>query len=398
MIAGLTLVLIAAPIAAFGDASYERTTQVTGGQLIDSIKNMPFMGKQIRALTDPATETTMVSGNQKVVVGKDSTEITDLDKQVIVRIDNIKKTYSVMTFDDMRKFMADMPARMAQMQQQMKDAQAKAQQQGPATPPNLQFAVTANVTDPGVTREIEGKTAKQQFLIVKTVVTDTNNPGTSISYSLTTEIWTTPEVPAEMKAVEEFDRRFAEKLMQGQDAAAIMAQWKAMANGAGAGMAMLFSGKPGAADALAQMQKEMEKIKGTRILEITRMGGSGTGIAPPPSQGGSAPDSNGGQGTGQTAADNSQGSRFTPGGAIGGALMGAFHKKKANPPPDSSTASATPAATTQGAPGQPADVTLMETTTKTHNFSTGPVPSTAFDIPSGYKQVQSPLLQETTKK
>jgi hypothetical protein len=300
----------------------------------------------------------------------------------------------------MRKFMADLPARMAEMQQQMKDAQAKAQQQpqGPAVPSNLQFAVTANVTDPGVTRDIEGKTAKQQFLTVKTVVTDTNNPGTSITYSLSTEIWTTPEVPAEMKAVQEFDKRFAEKLMQGQDAAAIMAQWKAMANNAGAGMSMLFSGKPGAADALAQMQKEMEKIKGTRILEITRMGGTGTGIQPSPSQGGAAPDPSGGQGAGQTASDNSQPGRFTPGGAIGGALMGAFHKKKANPPPDSSTASTTPAAATPGAPAQPSDVTLMETATKTHNFSTETIPSSAFEIPSGYKQVPSPLMQETSKK
>jgi hypothetical protein len=340
----------------------------------------------------------MVRGNQKAVVRKDSTEITDLDKQVIIRIDNVKKTYSVMTFDDMRKFMADLPARMAQMQQQMKDAQAKSQQQqGPAVPPNLQFAVTANVTDPGVTKDIEGKTAKQQFLTVKTVVTDTNNPGTSITYSLTTEIWTTPEVPAEMKAVEEFDRRFAEKLMQGQDAAAIMAQWRAMANNGGAGMAMLFSGKPGAADALAQMQKEMDKIKGTRILEITRMGGTGTGIQPP--QAGAAPDSNGGQGAGQAASNNtqSQSSGFTPGGAIGGALMGAFHRKKSNPPPDSSTASTTPAATTPGAASQPTDVTLMETTTKTHNFSTDPVPSSAFDIPAGYQQVPSPMLQNSQK-
>jgi hypothetical protein len=77
--------------------------------------------------------------------------------------------------------------------------------------------------------------------------------------------------------------------------------------------------------------------------------------------------------------------------------MNAWGKHKAKqqqqqqtPPPDA-TASA-PAA---GAPaaGAPVDVTLMETTTETKDFSSEEIPSSVFDIPAGYKQVPNPMEQ-----
>ena len=101
----MALVLLAGPLACYADSSYEHTTQITGGQLINTLKKIPFMGKQVKALADPQVETTMVHGNQKAIVAKDYTEIWDLDKEQIIHIDNLKKTYSVVTFADMRKMM-----------------------------------------------------------------------------------------------------------------------------------------------------------------------------------------------------------------------------------------------------------------------------------------------------
>lgn len=194
----LALALLANPLVCHADASYEHTTQVTGGQFINSLKNMPFMSRQIKALTDPNSEITMVHGNQKAVVGKDYTEITDLDKEVIIHVDHTKKTYSEMTFADMRKMIAELPARMAEMQQQMKAQQAKAQPQkgqAAAIPPNLQFNFTTSVTDPGPSKLVNGQNAVRQMVTMKMTVTDSNNPGTSITYSMTTEVWTTPIFP-----------------------------------------------------------------------------------------------------------------------------------------------------------------------------------------------------------
>jgi hypothetical protein len=400
----IALALLAGPLVCYADSSYEHTSQITGGQLINSIKNIPFISKQMKALTEPTSEITMVHGNQKAIVSKDYTEIWDLDKEVIIHIDNTKKTYSVMTFADMRKMIEELPAKMAEMQQQMKDAQAKAQQQqksqAPQVPPNLQFNFTTAVSDPGVTKVINGQNAKQQIMTMKMIVTDTNNPGTNIMYAFTDEIWTTPDVPAEMKEVQDFDRRFGEKLMQGMDAKDLMASMANMRNGSQFAMMQMFGSKPGASDAFAQMQKEMAKITGTRILEITRMGGSGTGMeAQPGTPANGAATPSGGSVAGQVASDTAtntasgESSKLgIPGSALGGALISAWHKKKAQP----ATPPPAPAATTPG--GQaPTDVTLMEMTVQTHDFSHDTVPASVFQVPSGFKQVQSPMEQAMQK-
>src|ERR1039458_4866214 len=147
IVAFIAIILMVRQLA-MADSSYEHTTQITGGQLVSMLKNFAFISKQMRQMTEPTSEITMVHGNQKAVVSKDYTEIYDLDKEVFIHIDSTKKTYSVVTFADYRKMIQEMPAKMAQMQQQMKDAQAKAaqqQSQAPAIPPNLQFNFTTNV-------------------------------------------------------------------------------------------------------------------------------------------------------------------------------------------------------------------------------------------------------------
>lgn len=422
----LPLVLLAGGPISYADASYQQVTQVTGGQLIDSLKNMPFIGKQIKQLTAPTSTITMVHGNQKAVVGADSTEITDLDKEVIIHIDTAKKTYSVVTFADMRKMVAEMPEKMAEMQKKMDEAQqqAKAQQaQGQQIPANLKFDFTTNVNDTGLTKVVNGKDCKQQILTLKMTVTDTDPAaGTtasgsgsaassptatgpsgapvSVAYSMTTEIWTTPDVPDEMKEVQDFDMRFGKKLMEGADLSAYKNMFAANRNN-NSGMAMLFNGKPGAADAFAQMGKEMAKIKGTRILEITRMGGTGTGIAGAPNGQSAPPPPSGSSVAGQVATDTAtqtaageSGRLGIPGSALAGSLIGAFHKKKATPPPAPAPAATTTTATTTTT----TDVTLMEMTTQTNNFSRETAPSSFFEVPAGYSKVPSPYEQMMKSK
>jgi hypothetical protein len=213
-----------------------------------------------------------------------------------------------------------------------------------------------------------------------------NGGPTTVTYSMTTDIWTTPDVPEEMREIQDFDMRFAQKLMAGVDFSAYRDMFAG--NRSNPGMAALFSGKPGAADAFAQMQKEMAKIKGTRIKEITRMGGSGTGMTASPAGANGAPPS-GGSMAGQAASDTAsdQAGRAFPGGGLAGSLMGAFHKKKATPPPDQPA----PAPTTSSA--APGDVTLMEMTTQTSNFSRESAPSSAFEVPVGFSKVASPYEQ-----
>jgi hypothetical protein len=398
----LALAAMTAPLICYADSSYEHTMQVTGGQLIDAIKNIPFAPKSVKALTEPTTETTMVHGNQKAIISKDYTEIWDLDKEQIIHIDNARHTYSVITFADMRKMIAEMPAKMAEMQQQMQAQQAKMKQQqgqAPAVPSNLKFSFTVDVKDTGLTKMFDQYNAKQQIMTMKMMVTDTNNPGTNITYAFTDEIWTTQDLPAEMKDAREFDMRFGKALMQGADTKDLMSSMANMRNGAQSAMSQMFGAQPGASDAFAEMQRQLAKITGTRLVEITRMGGSGTGMD---NQQGGAAGSNGSQAAnGSGSGGNGSGGNTSttnvgsPSSMLGGALLGAWRKKKAqqqqdNPPP----ASTAPA----GTPGQPQDVTLMEMTASTHAFSSAPVSTAVFQIPAGFKQVESPMEQMMNKK
>src|ERR1700678_2336899 len=117
----------------FADASYQETTQVTGGSMVDSLKSVSFLSKSMGNLFAPMTTTTSVHGNQKAVVSKDSMEITDLDKETITHVDTAKKTYTVVTFAQMRQAIENMPKQMEQAQSQMKQAQAQEQAQQPKT-------------------------------------------------------------------------------------------------------------------------------------------------------------------------------------------------------------------------------------------------------------------------
>jgi hypothetical protein len=342
----------------------------------------------------PITTTTMVHGNQKAVIGKDSTEITDLDKETITHIDNVHKTYSVMTFAQMRQAFENMPKQMEQAQQQAKQQQA---QQPPPPKTDLKTSFDVTVKNTGVSKVINGLTAQEQVVTMQMHVTDPNAPPTeavnSMTYVVTTDAWISPD-PPEVKELQDFDKRFAQKLMAGVDLSA----WKSQMTHQNPAMMQMFSGKPGSEEAMAQMSKEMAKLQGTRVMEVTSMGGSGTGpgavqtsaqTAPPAPSGNSVA----GQVATDTAAQTAAGeaSRLGVfGNALGSSALGAFHKKKAATPPPAAAPAAT--ATTPASTGTQttSGATLMEMTVQKQNFSQEAVASSAFQVPAGFAKVETP--------
>src|SRR5579863_7191151 len=125
--AALVLMSLASGVA-HADASYEQTSQITGGNLIDSIRSVGFLGRATKDLLAPTNSLTLVHGNQKAVITKNSTQIIDLDKETITHIDTEKRTYTVMTFAQMRQAAAEMMKRM----QQAQPRQAMAGKQSPS--------------------------------------------------------------------------------------------------------------------------------------------------------------------------------------------------------------------------------------------------------------------------
>ncbi|MFZ0395405.1 MAG: hypothetical protein WAL73_16210, partial [Terracidiphilus sp.] len=266
---------------AFADSSYQTTQQITGGQFVDALKGQAFIGKEVDKMFAPTNELVMVHGNQKATVSKDSTEIVDLDKGETIRIDHIKKTYTITTFDQMRKLMTTM------MQKQPAVPAAQPQAQMPA---NLDMKFDTSVNNTGVTKVVNGMTAQEQIITVKMIMSvppgaagqaappasgqagaQPSQP-TSITYTVTTDCWIAPD-PPEIKEIHDFDVRMAEKMMQGVDTKQLVEQMKANVANSNMAMAQMFGGHPGSAQAMAEMAKEMAKIKGTRILEVTSMGG-----------------------------------------------------------------------------------------------------------------------------
>jgi hypothetical protein len=402
-ITALAVILLANRLM-LADASYQETTQVTGGTMVDTLKSVSFL-KSVNNMFAPMTTVTMVHGNQKAVVSKDSTEITDLDKEMIIHIDTAHRTYTVTTFAQMRQAFADMPKQMEKAQAQMKQAQAQAQQAQAQQPKsNLQTSFDVSAKNTGVTKDINGLTAQEQVVTMQMHMTDPDASPTdgvnSMTYVITTDAWIAPD-PPEVKEIQDFDLRFGQKLMAGVDMSAFKAQMAEMGQMShNSGMAQLFGTKPGSAEAMAQMQKEIAKLKGTRVMEVTRMGGSGTGpgvtqnstqtaSATPPA---SSTDNVAGQIATDTATQTAAGEvgkLGVFGNALGSSALGAFHRKKAaTPPPAPAPAAATTTTTADGT--QTTSAVLMETTTQKSNFSQETVPSSAFLVPAGFKKVESP--------
>jgi hypothetical protein len=364
-VAAILVACVLAVRPALADSSYQSSTQITGGVLKDQMTSNPFTGKITAKLFAPITITTMVHGNQKAEVRPEATEIWDLDAQTMTQVDTAKKTYWTVTFAEMRQAMTKA---MGQMNQAMP------QQQIPQQQTNLQTTYQVSVNNTGVTKPVNGINAQEQVVTMTVTVTDPSqpqSPGTNpLVYVVTTDTWVALQDPPELKEIHDFDLRMGQLMMQGVDMSAMMAQ----ANQAKASSSQLFANQPGAAAALQQMGQEMAKLKGTRVMTVTSVGG----IAPAGSAGANAPPSN------QSSSGSGLGS-VLPGGL--GSVLGGFHKKPAAQQPAPTTTTPTP-----GSSGG-SNVILSQMTDQMLNFSADPIAASAFQVPAGYKQVPSPYAQ-----
>ncbi len=394
---------VATPMAA-QNASYESTTQLTGGSLVEMVKQLSFL-KATRDMLAPISSTTMVRGNQKATISKETTEIVDLDKETIYHLDNVKKTYTAITFTEMRQMMANLPAQMQQAQTQIKQAEAQAPPPPSQMPSNMKVTTDVSVKSTGESKAVNGEMAQEQVITLATHITDTNSPlapGTNpVTYTMTMDVWLAPK-PPEMQAIEDFDVRMAKKLMQGVDMSAMVAQVRGMQRDAQMNLGPLFASQPGAGLAMKQFGEEMSKLKGMALETTMSMGGlapAGSAVAaqqnapttPPPTAGSVA---------GQVATDaaaqtaaNQAGKLGSFGSALGSSALGSFRRKKAAPPAETAppaAAAAPPAAAAEGVPPGMVNVTLLAMTEEKKNFSTEAPPASAFQIPPGYKPLPSP--------
>lgn len=352
---------LSVPLSAFADFQYTETTKITGGSVVQMMKFAGALSKQARQSMDPITSTVIVKGNRMARITKDTTEIIDLDKETITHIDNAKKQYTVMTFAQMK----------AQLEKAQREAAQQRREKGSEEPPEMTFKV--NVKNTGSNRQVAGLNATESILQLSAEATD-KKTGQTGSIAMTNDMWMAPEIPGYAE-VRSFHQRWAQKM--------------GVVFGAGMNQSIAAMQR-GSAQGMAELYKEMSKLKGVPILQVMRMGTTMNGEplpaaseAPLPEPSAAPPMPSAGdvaQDAATNAANNTLSSKLGKLGGLGG--FGGFgHKKKeTEQKPETKPAE-------QQAP--PASVVFMETNTELTSFSSKAVDSANFAVPAGYQQVES---------
>jgi hypothetical protein len=318
------------------DFSYEETSTITGGAMASMMKVAGVFSKQAR---EPIHSTIALKGNQMMHRSANNGSVIDLDAQTITTIDFQKKTYSVMTFEEMKQMLEQMSEKMKQNDKGQMD-----------------FKVSADNT--GKTQSVAGYDTKELILKMEMQATDQQS-GQSGSMVITTDMWIAPEVPG-YGEVRAFYRRMAEKIA-----------WTPGGN--------MFMTRPDVGKGMAEVSKEMAKLDGIPVLRCMIMGAGG--------QPGAA--STGGQAPAAACDQSNPQAQSQPkpslGGALGGALGGRFGlgRNKSSQSDDQS------AGQSGSANGSAGSGSLLEMKTEMSGFSSNAVDSAQLSVPAGFKKVES---------
>ena len=334
------------------DFAYQQTSQMTGGSLFQMMSALGPLSRQAR---EPIVATTIVKGNRMARITKDNINIVDLDKETITEIDTAKKTYSVVTF--------------AQMKQAMEDAMARAQDarnqrvKHAADNPNVEasFKVAAKTT--GQTKTVSGLEAQEVVLTMTMEATNTDT-AQSGALNIVTDSWMANV--AGYDEVKQFQRKMGEK----------------MGYLFGSGMASLGQMRPETLKGFEEVSKEMAKAEGVPVESTMKMGAQATGT-----------DSNAApSGASQPCPAQTQQQQPRPdvGAAAAGAALSRLglgglgrSRNKNNDQPQQAGSGQCQAQTGS----------LIEMTTQLSGFSSGPADASKFEVPAGYKQVDNPTLR-----
>jgi hypothetical protein len=356
----LSLALVSAATMRADDYTYQQTTQVTGGSVLHMAKSVGFFSSQMRHMGDPVISTIYLKDNRLANVSPESIEIIDLDKETITHVDVQKKTYTVMTFAQMKQAIEN-------ARQQMQNQPAPQPSQ-PAPDPNAQnvkMSFDVKVRKTGVQKQISGLDSNEAIMTMTMTATDTQTQQSG-AMAITNDMWMVPAVPGYEK-VRDFYARMGAKLA---DSTA----------GLGFDFSKMLAQNPGANQALGDMAKEMQKLEGVPIMQVMRMGTTLNGQPLPAASEAPLPaDASPATPTAGQVAKQGMSSMISS--RLGGF---GFGKKKADPPPPDPNANANQA--------QPTSAILMETQITTSNFSSSPVDPSHFEIPAGYKKVDPPSM------
>lgn len=345
----VALAVLSLPLGLRADFSYTESTKITGGAMAGAMKVAGIFSKKLR---EPIQSTVAVKGNRLFHGSPDSGQVIDLDAETITQIDYSRKTYSVMTFAEMAQAMKAGMEKMSQARQE-----AAAQPSGDAS--NAQIEYKISVKETGQTKEINGFSTKQVVITLTAEVTDKKS-GQTGAMDMVADMWMAPKIKGH-EEVDEFYKRMAQKIAFTPE-----------------GMQLAQAGAAQMQGGMIKVQGEVAKMNGIAIVNTMRMVPAGQGASAAENAGTSAPASSASSQPAPSMKD-----------ALGGAVLGGFGRfgrrkskeepKKEEPKPE------------QSAQGQSGPVSLMEMTTEISGLTQAPVDASRFAVPSGFKQVESPM-------
>jgi hypothetical protein len=321
----------------FADFQYTETSKITGGAAVGAMKFVGVFSKDARQATQGTTSTISFKGNK--MRREDSLgqiEIIDLDARRITHIDTKKKTYSTMTFDEMRAQMEEARKKAAEQQAKHNKEQA-----------NVKIVPKIQVTPGTGTKKLLDYTAKEMKVRIDMEMQsdDPKTKGQTANMWVNSDAWIAPVKGYD--EVKHFYMRMAKEL-----------DWVPGA---------VLGANPQISPAMVEYRKSAAALNGMPLLSMVSVGMAGQAGAPP-----------------QQASHDDQkdsGNPLTHG--IGG-IFGKKKKKDDSAQQDAGSTSGQSNAAPSGTPGS-----LMDTTTEVTSVSTSAVDAGLFQVPEGYKQIQS---------
>jgi hypothetical protein len=330
LIAITVLTITTATVLRADVKTQERTTVKFEGAL-GRIVNL-FGGKGAR---EGIVSAVAVKGERMISTSDTTGELVDLAEEKVYQLDMKKKTYSVVTFAEMRRQMEEAMANARKEAENQKPEEPQQPSDTPAEKPEKEYEMDFSIKETGNAKQIAGYDTKESLATV--TVREKGKTLEDGGMVMETSLWMTPSVPA-LEELADFRMRYAQKLY-----GPVMAQ-------TAPNMAQAMAMYPMMKDAMEKMQAEGKNLSGTALATNMRF----QLVAPP-----------------QSAEEQKKDSEPPP--TSVGSLLGGLGRRMAKKNDKPAEANATPGR-----------VTVMTTTIETLQVAPT-VTDTDVALPAGFK-------------
>jgi hypothetical protein len=325
--------LLSTSAAGFADIQYTEQSKITGGAAAGAMKFVGVFSKDARQATSGTTSTLSFKGNKmRRESSNGMTEIYDLDGKRIINIDTKHKTYSVVTFDELRAQLEESKRKAAEQQAKKKGGESQ-----------VKITPKIAITPGSGSRQILNYTAKEMKTRVDMEMQGQDSNGQNQSGNM----WVNSDAYiAPVKGWDEM-KKFYMKMAKELD-------WLPGA---------MLGGDAQISQPMVEYRKSTANLNGMPLVSYVSVG-----MGPNPGTTGQAAQAS-------PSPEKKEGNVISKG--IGG-MLGGFGKKNKNDSAQQGSSSA----------GQPSG-SLMDMMTEVTSVSNSSVDAGLFEIPAGYKQVEA---------